>query len=275
MIASLLNTDTAVISDVICRGNCRHKSTEECSRATTLVFAYRGVFQRHVGSTDSIAEANQVLFFNHSEAYQVSHPVDGGDGCLSIRLDPALLDELMPSDLALAEDRSRFAQTSRGIDGRTQVMVSLLRHGMRTKLFDLMEAETLTLTLFRRVLGERTGRNRAGSMGRRKIVDRAKLAMSSDLARRWTLADIASEVGVSPVYLTQLFQQVEGVPLYRYHGNLRLARALDLLPERDSLTDLGLELGFSSHSHFSAAFKKAYGHSPSEFQRNLKKHLTS
>jgi methylphosphotriester-DNA--protein-cysteine methyltransferase len=47
-----------------------------------------------------------------------------------------------------------------------------------------------------------------------------------DLARRWTLADIAKEVGGSPVYLTQVFQQVDGLPLYRYQMGLRLARAL-------------------------------------------------
>jgi AraC-like DNA-binding protein len=67
-------------------------------------------------------------------------------------------------------------------------------------------------------------------------VDRAKLVLTSDLARRWTLAEVAAEVGVSPVYLTQSFQQVEGVPLYRYQLRLRLARALELLADYDDLT---------------------------------------
>jgi AraC-like DNA-binding protein len=88
------------------------------------------------------------------------------------------------------------------------------------------------------------------------------------LARRWTLADVATEVRVSPVYLTQVFQQVEGIPLYRYQLRLRLARALDLLAHYDDLTALSLDLGFSSHSHFSAAFRQAYGYSPSEFRRS-------
>ncbi len=100
-------------------------------------------------------------------------------------------------------------------------------------------------------------------------MDRAKLVLSTDLARRWTLAEIAAEVGVSPVYLTQAFQQVEAVPLYRYQLRLRLARALDLLGEYDDLTTLSMDLGFSSHSHFSAAFRKAYGRTPAEFQSSL------
>jgi len=91
--------------------------------------------------------------------------------------------------------------------------------------------------------------------------------LASDFARRWTLADVAAAVGGSPVYLTQVFQQVEGLPLYRYQLRLRLARALNLLAQYDDLTALGLDLGFSSHSHFSAAFRDTYGRSPSEFRQ--------
>ena len=39
-----------------------------------------------------------------------------------------------------------------------------------------------------------------------KLADRAKLVLSSDLMRRWTLAEIAGALRVSPVYLTQVFQ---------------------------------------------------------------------
>jgi AraC-like DNA-binding protein len=97
------------------------------------------------------------------------------------------------------------------------------------------------------------------------------LVLASDLARRWTLAEIAAEVRGSPVCLTQVFQQVEGIPLYRlyrYQLRLRLARALDLIAHYDDLTDMSQDLGFSSHSHFSATFREAYGRSPSEFRRS-------
>jgi AraC-like DNA-binding protein len=77
-------------------------------------------------------------------------------------------------------------------------------------------------------------------------------------------------MGVSPVYLTQVFQQVEGVPLARYRLRLRLARALHLLDKCDDLTGLGLDLGFSSHSHFTAAFRQAFGRTPQQFQRTAR-----
>jgi AraC family transcriptional regulator len=44
--------------------------------------------------------------------------------------------------------------------------------------------------------------------------------------------------------------------------------ALDLPAQYNDLTDLSREMGFSSHSHFSAAFREAYGRSPSEFRRS-------
>ena len=140
-----------------------------------------------------------------------------------------------------------------------------LRHGLHRGVMPALEAETLTLALARRALGERVSANR--SISRQKLTDRAKLLLSSDLGRRWTLTDVAGDMGVSPVYLTQVFQQVEGLPLYRYHLQRRLARALDLLGDRTDLTGLALDLGFSSYSHFSAAFKRAYYQTPREFQR--------
>jgi len=130
-----------------------------------------------------------------------------------------------------------------------------------------LEAESLALTLVQRALGAHTTHAAGASVGRRRLVDRAKLVLASDPARRWTLAEIAAEVPGSPVYLTQVFQQVEGLPLYRYQLRLRLARALELLALYDDLTALSLDLGFSSHSHFSAAFRKLYGRSPSEFRQ--------
>lgn len=266
----LLDTGTVRVRDVVCSGECRHRSDEECTSATHLVFAYRGVFVRHVGRNDAVAEANQLLFFNEAEAYQISHPIEGGDACLDLVIEEGQLRELAPKDQLRASGILAFRRQRRRIDPRAQALVALLRHSLSRNVAETLEAETLALTLVRRSLGERTSHVAGASPGRQKLVDRAKLVLASDLSRRWTLAEIAAEVGVSPVYLTQIFQQVEAMPLYRYHLRLRLARALDLLGRYDNLTTLGMDLGFSSHSHFSASFKQVYGRTPAEFQRSIR-----
>lgn len=265
--ALLLRTKTIAIRDVVCSGECRHKSDEECAHKTSLVYPYRGVFMRHVGRNDTVAEANQVLFFNASQGYRISHPVAGGDACLDLAIDEALLAELAPKEQLQSSIPVSFHRQRRRIDPRAQALVALLRHGLHRGAAETLEAETLALTLVRRSLGERTSHAAGASVGSQKLVDRAKLVLSCDLARRWTLSDIATEVGVSPVYLTQVFQKVEATPLYRYQLRLRLTRALDLLGRYEDLTALGLDLGFSSHSHFTSSFRQAFGQTPAQFQR--------
>src|SRR5260221_2583861 len=104
---TLLKTPTVTVRDVCCRGSCRHQSAEECATATELVFPYRGVYARHLGRDQAIAEANQVLFFNATEGYRVSHPVPGGDACLSLAISEPLLRELAPK--ALPRDGAALA----------------------------------------------------------------------------------------------------------------------------------------------------------------------
>lgn len=267
----LLRTESVAIQDVGCLGGSRHRSAEECTDATHLVFPYRGVYVRHLGRNDAVAEANQVLLYNDAEPYRISHPVEGGDACLDLVVAEPVLRELAPREQLRAGSVLAFARQRLRIDPDAQVLVAQLRHALHRGLAATLEAETLALALVRRALGERTSHAPAASAGRQKLVDRAKLVLSTDPARRWTLAEIATQVGVSPVYLTQAFQQVEAVPLYRYQLRLRLARALDLLGDYDDLTTLSLDLGFSSHSHFSAAFRQAYGRTPTEFRRSIRR----
>jgi AraC-like DNA-binding protein len=264
----LLKSLTVTIRDVYCRGSYQQQSAEEFATVTEVVFPYRGVYVRHLGHDQAVAEANQVLFFNATEDYQVSHPVPGGDASLSLAISEPLLRELAPPTFLRDGATLAFQRQRLRIDARAQALVALLRHGLRQNIAEPLEAESLALTLVRRALGLRTTHAAGASVGRQRLVDRVKLVLTSDLARRWTLAEIAAEVRGSPVYLTQVFQQVEGLPLYRYQLRLRLARALDLLAQYDDLTALSLDLGFSSHSHFSAAFRQAYGRSPSEFRRS-------
>ena len=265
---SLLKSQTVAIRETYCQGSCRHQSAEEWTTTTQLVFPYRGVYVRHLGDDQAVAEANQVLFFNANEGYRISHPVAGGDASLTLVISESQLRELAPRAFLRGAARLAFRQQRLRIDARGQVLVALLRHSLRDGIAEALEAESLALTLVQRALGPRTSHAAGASFARQRLVDRVKLVLASDLARRWTLADIAAEMRCSPVYLTQVFQQVEGLPLYRYQLRLRLARALDLVAQYDDLTTLGLDLGFSSHSHFSAAFRAAYGCSPSEFRQS-------
>ena len=266
-VTRLLGTDTVALRDVRCAGECRHRSIEECAATTHLVFPYRGVYLRHVGGDQAVADANHVLFFNAGEGYQVSHPIAGGDASLSLTLSEPLLRELAPASLLSGREALGFRLQHLGIDPRTQALVAVLRHTLGNASVEPLEAESLALTLVRRSLGPRTAHEPGATRSRGRLADRVKVLLASDLSRRWSLAEIAGEIRASPVYLTQVFQQTEGIPLYRYHLRLRLAQALDLIARYDDLSTLAADLGFSSHSHFSAAFRQAYGRSPTAFKQ--------
>jgi AraC-like DNA-binding protein len=164
-----------------------------------------------------------------------------------------------------------FRHQHHRIDSRAQALVALLRHTLENGTIEPLEAEGLLLTLVNRSLGPRTSHEPGATYARRRLANRVKVLLASDLSRRWTLTEIAAEIRGSPVYLTQVFQQVEGIPLYRYHLRLRLARALDLIEHYDDLSALAAELGFSSHSHFAAAFRQAYGKSPTAFRQSARR----
>ena len=178
-----------------------------------------------------------------------------------------ILCEVVPKEMLTYSGALRFRRQHQRIDPRAQALVTLLRHRLADKCLDELAAEALLIRLIQLSLGPRALSEPRTTSKRRRVVERVKLLMLSNLSKRWTLGEIAAKIGGSPVYLTQLFQQLEGVPLYRYHLRLRLARALELISKRADLTAIALELGFSSHSHFTMAFRQAYGDTPSEFRR--------
>jgi len=196
----------------------------------------------------------------------VSHPVEGGDASLVLAVTPDLLRELSPPGLMQRNDEPSYRLQSLRIDPRAQALVALLRHSLRHGGIERLEAEVLAVTLISRSLGPRTAHETTATQARRRLVDRVKVLLASDLGRQWKLSEIAEQIGGSPVYLTQAFAQVEGLPLHRYHLRLRLARALDRIARCEDVSALAMDLGFSSHSHFTAAFKQAYGRTPSAFR---------
>lgn len=263
----LLRTPLVRVRDVCCAGRCRHPSPVEASEGTHLVYTYRGFFARLVGGSEELADANQVIYFNHAQEYRISHPVAGGDDCLSITLAPDVLEEMGHRLLEAGKPVPTFRRLRQRIAPAVQRQLAQLRLLAGEGAADPLAAEALVLRLANETVHEGRLPGAAVTPMRKRVADRIKRTLAGDPMRRWTLSDIAAEVGGSPLHLTQLFQQVEGMPLYRYQQQLRLAQALLRLPRCEDLTALALELGFSSHSHFSAAFRKAYGCAPSALRR--------
>ena len=90
------------------------------------------------------------------------------------------------------------------------------------------------------------------------------------LADPVSLADLAELVGLSPYHFCRAFKQSFGIPPLRYHASRRIDRAKALLAKpAPSVTKIGLTVGFSETSSFTAAFRKATGLTPSAYHRGL------
>jgi len=84
------------------------------------------------------------------------------------------------------------------------------------------------------------------------------------------LATLAQLARLSTYYFCRAFKQSFGVPPHRYHNQRRIEQAKILLAGRKhSVTEVGLTLGFSETSSFTATFRKITGQTPSGYWRNL------
>jgi AraC-like DNA-binding protein len=83
-----------------------------------------------------------------------------------------------------------------------------------------------------------------------------------------SLADQASQAAISPYHFLRLFRDAFGATPHQYLIDVRVERAKALLAaEHGSVTDVCLEVGFSSLGSFSALFPRRVGRSPSEWRR--------
>ena len=217
-----------------------------------LAITYAGAFEFQVGRSRSWVDPGRLLFAEAHQDFTDHHVIDGvGHSTVILTPGEAVLDELSPAIGKAFDDRVRACPL------KMQMLAQRLRRSA-----DPLVAEQLGLAILVASLGE----GRRVSIHDPRCVRRAKAILHEANGARLMLSEIAGELGVTPIYLTQAFKRAEGVPLYRYQTRLRLGRALAELPERSDITDLALELGYSSHSHFTAAFRQALGVTPSVYR---------
>jgi AraC family transcriptional regulator len=230
---------------VRCRPHDGACGPEERAPADMLVFPLRGAFvKHHAARSRVVADVCHALLFAANQPYRVSHPVEGGDECLV--LEPA-------------------AAT---LEARRLLWFRAERH-----LASALETEESALHLFARTVrapAPRSGPRRLRSRGA-EIVEAIRLTLAAHPGEAWSLATLAQHVHSSPWHLARTFRELAGAPLHRYQLRARMAAALDeVLDSRRDLTTIGIALGFSSHSHFTACFRATFGVTPSALRRGAR-----
>lgn len=81
-----------------------------------------------------------------------------------------------------------------------------------------------------------------------------------------TLAKLSA---LSPFYYQRLFSRLVKKPVAEYIKLRRMAKSTELLLQKDQrILDVALELGFSTHEHFTRTFKATFGMTPEEYRNN-------
>ncbi len=81
-----------------------------------------------------------------------------------------------------------------------------------------------------------------------------------------SLKEIGLKVGCSPCYLSRIFSQEVGMTIPQYLRRVRLEKAAELLRRGEmNVTEVALEVGYDSLSHFSQAFCQQMGCCPSMY----------
>jgi AraC-like DNA-binding protein len=273
----LYRSPIVTVREYGCRAGRGGPGGEEYSDSNNIVLMRHGAFCKHFGRRSTTADANQAVFFSKGSTYRVSHPADCGDRGTIFVVSPRVLNDIVRELDPAIDDRPErpFPFVTGPCD--TQVYLRHRELVMRLEAADREPLEPIwsdvtALQLVADVLeaafqrhGATRKRRRVGTdVAHADRVEAAKTYLACRIGERITLDEVAREVHLSPFHFARVFQRRSGVPVHRYLTRLRLRAALDrLIGGADDLTGLALDLGFSSHSHFTDAFRAEFGCPPS------------
>ena len=95
---------------------------------------------------------------------------------------------------------------------------------------------------------------------------KAKDIIIAQMSEPPTLQELADTIGLSLKKLKEGFKQIYGDSVFSFLFDYKMEVARQLLESGDyNVNEVGLRVGYSTASHFIAAFKKKYGTTPKKY----------
>ena len=92
--------------------------------------------------------------------------------------------------------------------------------------------------------------------------------VNAHIAEPLSLDDIAGEFYVSKYYLCRAFKRHNGISILGYINGKRVMMARQMIESGEVASVVSERVGFSDYSTFYRAYRKAYGHSPTDGRRS-------
>lgn len=264
----LRHTDRVLLGQFRCAPAVRGFSQLGRIRNYAIAFPRTAVWIRHDGAPSFIADPSVATAYNAGQPYERRAISPEGDASDWIGLSEAMVREIVSvTDPAASEHerplRMSHVRISDRLCLRQRRLVDAVQSG---EIADELEFEERVLSIVGEALaGGPPMVGKPAGVGPRRLADRTRRLVMLTLTENRTLAELASELGASVFHVCRTFRAEEGTTVFEFRRAMRLRRALDLAPRyQGNLSALALDLGFSSHSHFTAAFRRAFGSIPSE-----------
>jgi AraC-like DNA-binding protein len=101
-------------------------------------------------------------------------------------------------------------------------------------------------------------------------IKKAKKIMIANMAEPPGLEELSEQVGLSLKKLKMGFKQIYGDTVFGFLFDYKMDYARQLLDSGSyNVNEVGLKIGYSTGSHFIAAFKKKFGTTPKKYLMNL------
>lgn len=241
-------------------------------RRPVFVFPRTSCVIEHEDRPPFVTDPTMVTYYNEGQAYLRRPDDPRGDLCewFSVRHD-VLRDVLAEWDPAVADRPARIFPFTHGrSDAGTYLLQrSIVRYLEADARPDPMRVQELVLEILERVLALAPWSDRVESPSPRRaadaIADMVCRILRSSFTRGLSLDDIADDLGLSVFHMCRQFRKVTGTTIHQYRTQLRLRRGLELVADHEAdLTRIALRLGFSSHSHFTATFRRTFHLTPTD-----------
>ncbi|HMB91621.1 MAG TPA: helix-turn-helix transcriptional regulator [Rhodothermales bacterium] len=265
---ALFQVDGVAASLVTCSAPTGPAGPVEVADSDAVVFPVEGRFEKHLNRSHHIlADPLTVVLFAEGRPHRVAHPAPGGDTCLSICLGSECLASLLADAVGVEGLGDPRLHPGAPLPLGTVAARMLLLHRVRRGDASPLECVTAAVAL----VGAALIATRSVPLPTRPppLDSRDRVVAARDLlfehpVEEWTLGRLEASVGLSRFHLTRLFRAHVGISPYEYVLRVRLLRtAEEVIDTRRSLTEIALDYGFSSHSHFTAAFRRRVGVPPS------------
>ena len=103
-------------------------------------------------------------------------------------------------------------------------------------------------------------------------IRKAKEIIISRMAEPPSLQELSSEIGLNLKKLKEGFKQIYGDTVYSFLLDYKMEHARKLLESNQfNVNEVGVKVGYSTASHFIAAFKKKFGTTPKKYVMSLNK----